>query len=357
MNGLAKPESFDQHAPAVRIVVASVEGSAPREAGAVLWVSQTQTFGTIGGGRLEFEAIAHARAMMARSAGDEEWRRDLRAWPLGPSLGQCCGGAVRILFERYGGKETATVAGIVSEASGDAMVLHPLRSGEPPLLIRDRQHARTLGLPLARAMLDMLSGARPRAAIYVPGPDNQSGWYIEPVQQQPIPLFLYGAGHVGREIVRIAAGLDFDLHWVDTHADRFPESTPASVTIVPARQPEKIAAAAPANAFHLVLTYSHALDFDICRTLLASGAFGFLGLIGSQTKRTRFLRRLAASGIATHALTRLTCPIGIAALKGKEPATIAVGVAAQLVVVRETLLERRRGEHLGQDGAEEQISA
>ena len=72
MNGLAKPESFDQHAPAVRIVVASVEGSAPREAGAVLWVSQTQAFGTIGGGRLEFEAIAHARAMMARSAGDDD---------------------------------------------------------------------------------------------------------------------------------------------------------------------------------------------------------------------------------------------------------------------------------------------
>ena len=64
MNGLAKPESFDQHAPAVRIVVASVEGSAPREAGAVLWVSQTQAFGTIGGGRL-VRASAHPTLALA----------------------------------------------------------------------------------------------------------------------------------------------------------------------------------------------------------------------------------------------------------------------------------------------------
>ena len=73
-------------AAVVRIVVAAIEGSAPREAGAAMLVAASGITGTIGGGQLEFEAIAHARTLLAQP--DAPWPRDLKTWPLGPSLGQ-----------------------------------------------------------------------------------------------------------------------------------------------------------------------------------------------------------------------------------------------------------------------------
>lgn len=357
MTGLCLPGAFDSHRPAVRIVVAAVEGSAPRETGAAMWVSETEVDGTIGGGRLEFEAIAHARAMLKSDPENTAWRRDLRSWPLGPSLGQCCGGAVRVLFELYGEAERLAAKALAETAASGGLVLHPLASGDPPVVLQSRQQARALDLPLARIVSDMLSGASPPLPALAAVKNGGRGCYIEPVKPRRIPLFVYGAGHVGRAIVKLAADLDFDIWWVDTHADRFPDVVPEGVTRTPAAQPEKIAAAAPAGAFHLVLTYSHALDLAICQTLLATADCGFAGLIGSQTKRTRFLRRLEASGIASQALTRLTCPIGIGNLRGKEPATIAVAVAAQLIAVREQQQQQKYNRQTGLDGKDKRISA
>jgi xanthine dehydrogenase accessory factor len=357
MTGSCLPDAFDPHRPAARIVVAAVEGSAPRETGAAMWVSESETDGTIGGGRLEYEAIAHARAMLKDDRNASLWRRDFRSWPLGPSLGQCCGGAVRVLFELFGERERLAAKEITDAAASGGLIVHPIVSGPAPLVLQSRQQARGLHLPLARIVSDMLSGARPLQPVLVADNDGPYGVFIEPAKRSRVPLFVYGAGHVGRAIVKLAADLDFDIWWVDTYADRFPEFLPEGVNRVPAAQPEKIAAAAPAGAFHLVLTYSHALDLAICRTLLAAPAFGFLGLIGSQTKRTRFLRRLEASGIASQALTRLTCPIGIGNLRGKEPATIAVSVAAQLIAVREKLQDIEYDRQTGLDGKGKRISA
>jgi xanthine dehydrogenase accessory factor len=88
--------------------------------------------------------------------------------------------------------------------------------------------------------------------------------------------------------------------------------------------------AAPA-AFYLVLTHSHDLDLRITEAVLRRGDFGFLGLIGSATKRARFLSRLAQRGVAADAIARLTCPIGVAGIPGKQPEQIALAVAAQLL--------------------------
>ena len=92
-----------------------------------------------------------------------------------------------------------------------------------------------------------------------------------------------------------------------------------------------LASAAPAGAWHIVMTYSHALDLAICHAVLRRGDFGHLGLIGSATKRARFMKRLTELGIAPAALARLNCPIGLPGIDGKEPGMIAVAVAAQLV--------------------------
>jgi len=146
-----------------------------------------------------------------------------------------------------------------------------------------------------------------------------------------VPLHIYGAGHVGRALVRVLEDLPFRVTWADTAAQRFPAAIPPHVTAHVSPDLPALAAAAPADATHIVMTYSHALDLAICHAVLRRGQFGHLGLIGSATKRARFLHRLAGLGIAPAMLQRLTCPIGLPGVGAKEPAMIAVSVAAKLV--------------------------
>jgi xanthine dehydrogenase accessory factor len=139
---------------------------------------------------------------------------------------------------------------------------------------------------------------------------------------------VYGAGHVGRALVEALRPLPFSIRWVDARsADLWPVES-----AVPLRRvaiPEAEVAAAGDDAFHVVLTHSHALDLEIVAAVL-SRPFGFCGLIGSRTKRATFVRRLKERGIAAD---RLTCPIGLPGIAGKEPAVIAASVAAQLIAL------------------------
>jgi xanthine dehydrogenase accessory factor len=170
----------------------------------------------------------------------------------------------------------------------------------------------------------------------VRGAKGEPAWLIEPLARPQHRLYLYGAGHVGRAIVRVLEDLPFVVTWIDTAAQRFPDVIPLHTRAEIALDPAAFASTAEPNAFHLVLTYSHALDLAICHRLLRRGDFRFLGLIGSATKRARFSRRLASLGIADAQLQRLACPIGLAGIGGKEPAAIAISVAAQLVQLAST---------------------
>ena len=140
-------------------------------------------------------------------------------------------------------------------------------------------------------------------------------------------VVVYGAGHVGQALVRALAPLPFDLSWIDArHEAAWPVDGP-----VPCRRaalPETVVAEAPDDAFHMVMTHSHAVDLEIVAAALAR-PFGFLGLIGSRSKRAAFEHRLHERGLDT---ARLTCPIGLD-IPGKEPAVIAASVAAQLLSV------------------------
>jgi xanthine dehydrogenase accessory factor len=251
---------------AVVVEVAGTEGSAPREAGARMLVAADARVGTIGGGHLELQAIAAARALLARhgGAGDAFAQR----FALGPSLGQCCGGAVTLAF----------------------------------------------------APLDAESLARwPNAA----------------------PLFhlqLHGAGHVGRAIASALAPLDVAVDWFDPRDEEFPATTtlgtpwPARVRRVAVDTIEAEVRHAPPGAFFLVLTHEHALDLRIVEAILRRGDFAFCGLIGSKTKRAKFVRRLEARGVPGERIARVACPIGIDGIDGKAPEVIAAAVVAQLLV-------------------------
>ncbi len=119
------------------------------------------------------------------------------------------------------------------------------------------------------------------------------------------------------------------ITWVDTGQDRFPDAIPHDVTTLPAAHPDDVAKYAPPDARHLVLTYSHQIDLDLCHAILMQPHAG-IGLIGSATKWARFKARLAALGHNNNKINQITCPIGDPDL-GKHPQAIAIGVATALM--------------------------
>jgi xanthine dehydrogenase accessory factor len=244
---------------AMVIDVVDFKGSVPRETGTRMLVAHDAVVGTIGGGHLELQAIDEARRLLGadRSASTHE-----REIALGPTLGQCCGGVLRLRWQ-----------------------------------------------PLSA----------PTLAAWPP----------------PAPRFhlqLYGAGHVGRAIVALLAGIDCRVQWIDERDSEFPaEPSPLHIERLCVEPVEAEVAQAPRAACFLVLTHSHDLDLRITEAILRRGDFAYLGLIGSATKRARFVHRFEQRGIDAAALQRLTCPIGVPGIEGKEPAVIAVAVVAQLL--------------------------
>jgi xanthine dehydrogenase accessory factor len=177
-------------------------------------------------------------------------------------------------------------------------------------------------------------GMRPAAGLV-------AGWLLEPVARPERQVWVWGAGHVGRALVSVLAPLPgIAVTWVDVSSDRFPAVVPEGVTAVPAADPAVLADHAPLEAEHLILTYSHALDLELCHRLLDRG-FGSCGLIGSATKWARFRSRLTALGHRAEAVGRIRCPIGNPAL-GKHPQAIAVGVAADLLTASMVAARERR---------------
>jgi xanthine dehydrogenase accessory factor len=281
------------HGPVARVVIGAVKGSSPREVGAAMLVWASGQAGTIGGGALEWQAAARARAMLGAGGA----RLDHEA--LGPSLGQCCGGAVTLLTEVYDAQNLPDGGDVIARATeGSAM----------PLAVK--------------RLID-----RARGQGVMPAPQLVQGWMVEPVARPTRQLWVWGAGHVGRALVEVLAPLPgLAITWVDTAPDRFPETLPDTVRALPVPDPGLAVALAPKDAEHLILTYSHALDLDLCHRLLTHG-FSACGLIGSATKWARFRSRLAALGHSAPAIDRIDCPIGNPSL-GKHPQAIAIGVAS-----------------------------
>jgi len=252
LNALADLRRDNQ--PAVLITIVSARGSTPREAGCKMVVTADDQFDTIGGGNLEFTCIETARHML-----DAAEAPVLRDFPLGPGLGQCCGGHVSVLFEPF----------------------------RPP------------GLHVA----------------------------------------LFGAGHVGRALVALLSGLRSRVTWIDTRADALAAAPPGINPRLTADAAREVVSL-PSGTLVLVMTHDHQIDFNIVAAALSRDDFIGVGLIGSATKRARFVGRLSRLGIAADAIGRLICPIGVPGAGAKLPAEIAVSVAAQILQIQEASRNR-----------------
>jgi xanthine dehydrogenase accessory factor len=260
-------KNLSEDTPFVLIEIVSLEGSAPRGKGVQMLVSAQKVVGTIGGGHLEFVAIDHAQTVILSGST----LREVKSYALGPSLGQCCGGRVGIAYERVNQSRWAAI-----------------------------EH-------------QLLTSAKAR-----------------------FTLNIFGAGHVGAALTRALAPLPCLVNWIDEREDLFAAATETGVNTKAANirqicvdSPAAEVALASPGDFYLVLTHSHALDLAIVEAVLRRADAGYLGLIGSATKRASFESRLHRLGLTT---TGLHCPVGLAGLTGKEPEVIAASIAADLLL-------------------------
>lgn len=279
--------AVEAHGRCALVSVVKTEGSAPRDAGARMVVTPEGFHGTIGGGTLEWRAIALAQAQFVSGAAVK-----LSGHALGPELGQCCGGRVQLAIESFDSSSLSTIRELAS------------REAEGPFSVRER----------------------------IQGID-----VIETFGVKPRRLYLYGAGHVGRALVLALAPLPFEVIWIDPRPAAFPRAVPGNVTLVEALHPVSELKSAPAGSFVLIMSHSHALDLAVTDAALRNPEIAHVGLIGSATKRARFEKRLREAGAAEDRIASLICPIGVLGIDSKEPAVIAAATAAQLLVLDEKL--------------------
>lgn len=299
----------------VLVTVAIAEGSVPREAGTKMLVTATEVTGTIGGGHLELRAIEIARTMLTA--------RHFERFALGPSLGQCCGGVVHLLFEQADAVQAALLR---ERARQDSWRLVAI-DGAPDAALFDAAGIKIAGAPAP-------AFARNRGTHVMLDPAGRR-WLVDAVRAPRAHLVLFGAGHVGAAIVRALANLPCTVSWVDERDAMFPADIPANVTVEATDVPEALVSAAPEGASYLVMTHSHALDQRLAEAIMARPGVGWFGLIGSHTKRKQFEHRLRDKGADPARIEAMVCPIGLAGITNKAPAVIAASVCAQLLGVWE----------------------
>lgn len=303
---------------AILVRVMATRGSTPREAGAAMLVTADDIAGTIGGGRLELDAIETARMLLARPVAGRLTGPQPVA--LGPALGQCCGGEAILLWERLVPDDLAWLDRVSQAAPGAVAVTPP--SGARLLMPEDAAPP-----PLDGVVASFIASAREIAF------DAASGVLLD----RPVPTLpsvtIFGAGHVSRALLPILATLPLAVAVVEGRPGWLPADAPPSVRLLPSAAPALDVDLVPPGGAVLVMTHDHGLDLEIVDAALSRPDLAFLGLIGSATKRARFVSRLRARGHDHAAIARLVCPIGVSGVGGKTPAIIAVAVAAQLLQV------------------------
>jgi xanthine dehydrogenase accessory factor len=306
----------------IRVVVLKTRGSAPREQGAMMLVGDQTIHGTIGGGELEWRALATARRMLTSTGSALR----VEQWPLGPELGQCCGGSVRLWFEAIDPDTEGFFAELArARGRGEARWLMSTPQAGVPFQHRlmDTERQNQHGPWVSTALSRSWSVARPQS--------DDGAVLIESLTDERVDLWIFGSGHVGRAVAKAFDPLPFLVTVVDGRADQLSalESNQSRRRL--SEDPVSCVAEAPPGAAVLIMTYSHSLDYAICKAALARPDLAWVGLIGSETKATCFRVRMAREGISDTQIAALTSPIGIEGLQSKLPDIIAVSVAAQLL--------------------------
>lgn len=284
----------------ILVTLGEANGSTPRGSGTKMLISGPETHGTIGGGNLEFMVIEQARKMLEAPDAGLLYQH----YALGPLLGQCCGGSTDILLEKL----TPEHIPLLDE------IIKAVKTKIPYGLV-----SATSGTNASKYLVTVKQETE----------DKLFEWH----HNDAIPLYMFGAGHVGKAMAAVLGRLNFSVTWIDDREGQFPEKLPDNVDAIRAHDPLDYVAEAPEGAIFLIFTYSHKLDYDITSAILKRADFRYCGMIGSGTKRARFITYHLKSGGTEEQVKKLTCPVGLSGVRGKSPDVIAVAVAAELLSV------------------------
>ena len=247
----------------ILITIIEAKGSVPRNKNVKMVVSTDEQYGTIGGGELEYRTINEAVNLLKNSSQNSI----ILDYPLGPSLGQCCGGFIKIKLDKF-------------------------KNGQDLLI------------------------------------ENNLKEYISKNYKN---LYLFGAGHIAQSLSIKLDGTGFNVFIIDSREDFLSKIKSNYITKILAKNPEIIVNNAPAKTFYLIMTHSHQVDLSICSSLLKKNDFSFIGLIGSKTKKNRFYKRLREMGHKEEIINKIEIPIGLKSIQGKEPDIIAISIIARLL--------------------------
>jgi xanthine dehydrogenase accessory factor len=276
----------------VLVTVLETKGSSPRDTGTKMVVSADESFDTIGGGALEYECIKMAQSFLA------------------PSLSRIKSG------EGWGEGEEVDYTTMVNSNI----------SPHPNPLPKERglkaQHTETFNL--GKDLKQCCGGV-----VKV---------FFEVFLSSNFNIVLFGAGHIGKSLIKILEEVDCQVTWFDSRPELFPEECASHIQKHIMTQPELAVESCKPNSYFLVMTHDHALDQQLCETILSRGDGQYCGLIGSATKGLKFRQRLMKKGYKQQELESLTCPVGLKYLKSKKPMEIAVSISAELLQLRDELV-------------------
>ncbi|MEM0912347.1 MAG: xanthine dehydrogenase accessory protein XdhC [Pseudomonadota bacterium] len=263
----------------VLITVIRAAGSTPRDNGTKMVVTGDSQFDTVGGGHLEFEAVQRAREMLAKG----ETCQDIISYPLSSKLGQCCGGAVKLLFE---------------------------------VMLDHQQHVAVFGAGhVAQALVPILA----QLPLQIHWVESRENWLNKPERNTAFESSASGVDADANAPVNLA------------EAARRIASIYSNITPITNDAPVDVISVLPRNTWIIILTHNHQLDYELVEASLRHIDSDYIGMIGSKTKAKRFRTRLEHRGFNQEQIDRLISPIGDLNISGKRPVEVAVSISAQIM--------------------------
>ena len=247
----------------IKAKLITTEGSVPRNKGTIMLITEKYIFGSIGGGQLEYNIINKSKNLLKL----KKFKEEIINIPLGPSIGQCCGGYVQVKITKH-------------------------KNGEESFKDEDK---------------------------------------IKKIDEN---LYIFGAGHIGKELSSRSIDLDFNVNLIDSREEYLKIQKNNKIRNIYAKFPWLLVKNFKKNSFFIILTHSHDHDFKIINEILNLNNFKFIGLIGSKTKMKRFENRLIKLGHNQSLINKIECPIGLKSISSKKPAEIAISIIARLLEYR-----------------------
>ncbi|MBT6142522.1 MAG: hypothetical protein HOH71_05030, partial [Gammaproteobacteria bacterium] len=273
----------------------------------------------------------------------------LKKYPLGASLGQCCGGYVNVMFESFIQSDATnswieTVSNLLQD--NEDFIVATIVDSNSEIEFSSKKFVyldgtlspniddKKISSLITKSAKDLLLLSDSPTIVQF---ENQSGALTEVCFEKVLtsevqPVVIFGAGHISRALMPILINLPIKIYWVDDRAEQFDkyQGDTSQIDIICDDFVQSIPDL-PDSSYCLVITYSHQIDFEICEKMITQNNFSYLGMIGSEIKGKKFRDRFHQKNFSEEVINKFICPIGDKQKFLKSPAAIAVTIAMDLI--------------------------